>query len=79
MGKFKRDKQHTKKTLANIYIPTTEELDCFKDKRTSKSIKKAIINWINHLEEFRAQAGYFNGFVKVSTLSINKSTQRKPS
>ena len=36
------------KTLASIHIPTTEELDYFKDKSTSKSTK-----------EVREQAGYY--------------------
>ena len=58
------------KNLAIIYIPTTEELDYFKDKSTSKSTKQATTNWINCLEKFREQAGYCGKVEEVDNLKI---------
>ena len=58
------------KNLATIHIPTTEELDYFKDKSTSKSTKQATTNWINCLEKFREQAGYCGKVEEVDNLKI---------
>ena len=58
------------KTLATIHIPTTEELDYFKDESTSKSTKQATTNWINCLEKFREQAGYCGKVEEVDNLKI---------